>query len=929
MRKKNLLFLTAFAALMASCSNETEMLGDSPGNMDVPADGKFPVGFSAYTNRSVTRAGLTGDLTTAQIQKSKEEGGGFGVFAYYTDLKKYDQTYVPNFMYNQGVFFQGDKWQYTPVMYWPNEYGSDAQSDDEDKVSFFAYAPYVQHASAAAGSVEGEADWGITGFSRNSAHGDPLVKYIASFNPTQTVDLCWGVCDETEWRKIQSGSNYIQQMEKGFPWLNVEHPHGVNQPMTFTFKHALAQLNVVIDADADGVTHAEGQEIDSDTKIWVRSISFTGVALKGCLNLNNTVGGANPEALWLDYSGLTDLPFGEQVTVKDGRRDGREGTSGAEALNETPRGLNDEIVQSDDESRPGVTHTPRNLFNSTVNTNSVYVIPTGEQMTVTIVYDVETKSPSLTGTISDGKTPGISVENKITKKVNFGAGNDGLKPGRKYTLNLHLGMNTVKFDAKVSDWEDNTSVTADEWLPSNLYANAPVSLSLGTSRTMPLKNGTNTLTANTTPTNDEVTWTNTNDDVASISAPAGTRGVQQLVGPKTIVITPKSVGTTVVTATTAHGSSSCTITVVDDNTQKVTVSLDKTEMALYAGQTGAVTATTAPAGQQLTWSSSNGNVATVDPSTGAITTVNSGIARITATTASGETASVNLTVKDTEVILDKTGVTLFIDATEQLTATTNPDGAEVTWTSDHPDVAMVDNTGKITAVAAGTAVVTAAIDGGRQAKCYVTVMPSEAEVVTAPMANGSLTYNGTAQELTTSGSARYGTMVYAVGDSQPSSGSFTSTVPTATNAGTYKVWYYAKGENGFTDSEVRSLTVTIAKKQCEISFESEQINKTVGDAAFTNILTNTGSGKVTYSINCTSEYATINASTGQVTIGTKGNDNIIVTATVVDTENNEYAVKTKTYKLNIAAAAQPTGNGVPGIWGNGGGLSVTPDRDGI
>jgi len=438
----------------------------NPTSPDPVVAQRVPVGFSAYADRGTTRSGVPGDLLLTQLQAAKgdvdTDGGGFGVFAYYTDLKKYDQTYVPNFMYNQGVFYDGAKWTYSPVMYWPNESGADAQSDDEDKVTFFAYAPYVFHTSAASGSVK-NANWGITGFSRNSTVGDPIVKYIASFKSAETVDLCWGVCNVATWDKFQGGGT--QTMTTGLPWLDVEHPKVVNQPMTFTFKHALAQLNVTIDADADVATHdASGDALDNKTKIWVRSISFTGIAMKGALNLNNPV--ANT-ARWLDYSGTTDLPYGESVTVKDGRRDGREGAAGAEAANELPQGLNAAIVQSDTGSPTGVTTTEVNLFEGT--TGTVCVIPTGEKMTVTIVYDVETENEDLTTYLSDGTTKGSSIENKITKDITWSEAG-GLKSGKKYNLQLHLGMNSVKFNADVSGW-DPTAITGEEWLPENEQTN--------------------------------------------------------------------------------------------------------------------------------------------------------------------------------------------------------------------------------------------------------------------------------------------------------------------------------------------------------------------------------------------------------------------------------------------------------------------------
>ena len=541
--KKKLLFITALVAamLLASCASSDDGLqAEKPSPTDVtPADGKYPVSFSAYADRAVTRGGKVGGTNIDALKEAKADGGGFGVFAYYTDLKKYDQTYVPNFMYNQGVFWKGadgtgaEEWLYSPVMYWPNESGTDAQSDDEDKVTFFAYAPFVETTSVAAGSVE-DATYGITGFSRNTNQGDPLVKYIANFNTANTVDLCWGVCSELSWPKIQGGTT--QSMTAGLPWLDVERPQTTAQRMKFTFKHALAQLNVQIDADVDKTDHASNDVLDANTKIYVRSVSFTGIALKGALNLNNTV--AN-QALWLDYSGTTDLPYGESVTVKDGRRDGREGTVGAEATNETA-GINPELVQSTawgaTGEKPGVTVGFQNLFSpSTPFADSenptadelaarlaepVYVIPTGEAMTVTIVYDVETANPDLSSYLSDGVTHGSSVENKITKTIYLAGSPMSLESGKKYNLALQLGMNSMKFDASVDSW-DNTVVNANGWLPENVSAVRILNSDKNqiTHATMSTSDADLTLTGDVRPSGvaQTLTWTSSNPAVASIA----------------------------------------------------------------------------------------------------------------------------------------------------------------------------------------------------------------------------------------------------------------------------------------------------------------------------------------------------------------------------------------------------------------------------
>jgi uncharacterized protein YjdB len=79
------------------------------------------------------------------------------------------------------------------------------------------------------------------------------------------------------------------------------------------------------------------------------------------------------------------------------------------------------------------------------------------------------------------------------------------------------------------------------------------------------------------------------------------------------------------------------------NTDK-SISLDKSTMNLNVGDSQQLTATTTPAGAQITWISDNTGVATVDPTTGKVTGVKEGTCTITATTADGLTAKCVVTV---------------------------------------------------------------------------------------------------------------------------------------------------------------------------------------------------------------------------------------------------------------------------------------------
>ena len=81
----------------------------------------------------------------------------------------------------------------------------------------------------------------------------------------------------------------------------------------------------------------------------------------------------------------------------------------------------------------------------------------------------------------------------------------------------------------------------------------------------------------------------------------------------------------------------------------------------------------------------------------------------------------------TSITLSKTTLSLEEGGEETLTATVLPENATnktVTWLSDKTDVATVDSNGKVTAVAAGEATITAKA-GEQTAKCEVTVTASE------------------------------------------------------------------------------------------------------------------------------------------------------------------------------------------------------------
>lgn len=127
--------------------------------------------------------------------------------------------------------------------------------------------------------------------------------------------------------------------------------------------------------------------------------------------------------------------------------------------------------------------------------------------------------------------------------------------------------------------------------------------------------------------------------------------------------------------------------------------------------------------RNVTWKSDNESVATVSKG-GTVTPVSNGTANITATTEDGNyTATCKVTVEIPELTLslDKTELTLTqTEEQQKLTATVSDPEEKVTWLSSDPFVATVARDGTVTAIANGTAIITASA-GDKTVSCTVEV----------------------------------------------------------------------------------------------------------------------------------------------------------------------------------------------------------------
>ncbi len=219
-------------------------------------------------------------------------------------------------------------------------------------------------------------------------------------------------------------------------------------------------------------------------------------------------------------------------------------------------------------------------------------------------------------------------------------------------------------------------------------------------------------------TNKNLTWKSNDTDVVTVT--------------KDGTITAVGIGTATITVTTANGlTDTYEITVsgimptsISLNVSNVTIGTDETQQLIAEILPASATET------DITWSSTKPNFATVNEN-GLVEGVAAGQTVIVAKTANGLVASCIVTVEEniiepTSISLTETDVTLEEGKKEQLLATVLPADAtnkSVVWTSNNTDVATVSQSGRITAIAEGTATITATTSNGVEKTCAVTVTP--------------------------------------------------------------------------------------------------------------------------------------------------------------------------------------------------------------
>jgi uncharacterized protein YjdB/flavodoxin len=316
----------------------------------------------------------------------------------------------------------------------------------------------------------------------------------------------------------------------------------------------------------------------------------------------------------------------------------------------------------------------------------------GEQMSLsTTVLPATTSDKRCTWTSSNPNVATVSSSGNVTA--------------------VSTGMATI-----TATTTDGSNLTAKS---SVTVTNPVISVSLNKQVTSLYVGQTTTLIPYCVPENADntnITWASSNETTAVV---------------QNGVVTAKALGTAVISATSVTGKTAkCTVNVVP--TPAASIILNVMTLAMTVDEQFNLTATVKPddtTNKTVKWTSNNVNVVAVS-SDGKVTAKKSGTAIITVRTTDGSSLSATCTIVVTSPVraisMNKQEAGMFVEESVQITASCSPQNADnttVAWTSSNNNIATVSKDGKIKAVGAGVATITATTTDGTNlsASCRVTV----------------------------------------------------------------------------------------------------------------------------------------------------------------------------------------------------------------
>lgn len=354
MYKKFVMGIAAMAALtLVSCSSDDlNSLSDNSSKNEA-------ISFDGYLGRSAVAVnGTRGSvLDKDALQKLPETVGAFGVFGNYS--KDATTAYGENLFKNQKVFYSNLEWTYTPYKYWL----------PEGHIDFLAYAPYDATKTALTDS-----------------------KSKISFTVDEDI-----------------------AKQKDLLWANAAGQKQANNPVKFTFNHALSRL---------GYTVKLKKDCSDDVTITLKSIRLAGAAdgttpvfyKSGTIDLSKI----NNEGLWSDQAGQQKFDW----------------FSGDYKVNSSTASHPDVNREKD---KDYLFVIPQDFSETTAGAVKLYVI---------VEYSIQYKD------ISEVFT------NKVSKQII-----QKFEQGKAYTINLTIGR-PIDFDVNVvTGWDpaDGTPIDIDSW----------------------------------------------------------------------------------------------------------------------------------------------------------------------------------------------------------------------------------------------------------------------------------------------------------------------------------------------------------------------------------------------------------------------------------------------------------------------------------
>lgn len=353
MYKKFFMGIAAMAALtLVSCSS------DDLNSFSDNSSKNEAISFDGYLGRSAVAVnGSRGSVL--EIDGLKETTGGFGVFGNYSATEN-PTAYGNNLFDNRKVTYSSSnttstKWAYENTKYWPTE----------GHIDFLAYAPYV---------------------------GETTLKNNKSIDFT--------VAD-----KVAN--------QKDLLWANAANKKKADNPVKFTFNHALSRLGYTVKL----------KDAYSDATITLKKITLAGAA-------DGTTKKAFYTAGTIDLSKETKAEGLWTPLTPDDKQDFDWFSGKTQTLSATTdyKNLDTEYLFV----------IPQDFSKKTSGADELYVI---------VEYTIQTGSTA-------------TMTSKVYQKLE-----KNFEQGKAYTINLTIGLTPIEFDADVTPWDPaaGTSIDINSW----------------------------------------------------------------------------------------------------------------------------------------------------------------------------------------------------------------------------------------------------------------------------------------------------------------------------------------------------------------------------------------------------------------------------------------------------------------------------------